>query len=340
MRIKAFFSRIYLAIFFFLFIFIVGVLGFHFIQGYDFVAAFYMTVITVSTVGLSPNPDIVSPLSEDGMIFSSFLIIFSISFYAYSISILTSYFIDGELKIFLKNFKVEKKIKKLSGHTIICGYGRNAKEAVRKLQAHKKLFVVIESHPDRITLLKEDNVLYVEGDATLDSILIKANITSAQALITTLPNDADNVFIVLSAREQNDNLTIISRASEGKSNSKLKKAGATNVIMPDKVGGSHMASLVITPDVVEFLDNLSVEGTGEINLEEITVSDFPEHTSVRTLRDLEARYKTGCNVIGFKTSNGEYIINPGADTMLEPHSKLFVLGKEEEISSLNQLLSI
>ncbi len=340
MRIKAFFSRIYLAIFFLLFIFIVGVLGFHFIQGYDFVAAFYMTVITVSTVGLSPNPDIVSPLSEDGMIFSSFLIIFSISFYAYSISILTSYFIDGELKIFLKNFKVEKKIKKLSGHTIICGYGRNAKEAVRKLQAHKKLFVVIESHPDRITLLKEDNVLYVEGDATLDSILIKANITSAQALITTLPNDADNVFIVLSAREQNDNLTIISRASEGKSNSKLKKAGATNVIMPDKVGGSHMASLVITPDVVEFLDNLSVEGTGEINLEEITVSDFPEHTSVRTLRDLEARYKTGCNVIGFKTSNGEYIINPGADTMLEPHSKLFVLGKEEEISSLNQLLSI
>jgi voltage-gated potassium channel len=340
MRLKAFFSRIYLAVFLLVFIFIVGVFGFHFIQGYDFVASFYMTVITVSTVGLSPNPELVSPLSEDGMMFSSFLIIFSISFYAYSISILTSYFIDGELKVFLKDYKVEKQIKKLADHTIICGYGRNGKEAVRKLQAHKKLFVVIESKPERVSILKQENILYVEGDATLDSILIKANIDAAQALITTLPNDADNVFIVLSAREQNSDLTIISRASEGKSNSKLKKAGATNVIMPDKLGGSHMASLVITPDVVEFLDNLSVEGTGEINLEELTVSDFPEHSSISTLRDLEARYKTGCTVIGFRTNQGEYVVNPGADTKLKPNSKLFVLGKPEEISRLNQLLSI
>ncbi len=340
MGLRSFFSRIYLAIFFLIFIFIVGVLGFHYIQGYDFIGAFYMTVITVSTVGLSPNPELVSPLTEEGMIFSSFLIIFSISFYAYSISILTSYFIDGELKVFLKQYKVEKQIKELSGHTIICGYGRNGKEAARKLQAHKKLFVVIESKSDRIAMLNEANILFVEGDATFDSILVKANIHSAQALITTLPNDADNVFIVLSAREQNTNLTIISRASEGRSSSKLKKAGATNVIMPDKVGGSHMASLVITPDVVEFLDNLSLEGTGEINLEEVSVSDFPEGSKVRTLRDLEAHYKTGCTVIGFRTHNGEYIVNPGSDTLLEPNSKLFVLGKPEEISSLNLLLSI
>ena len=125
-----------------------------------------------------------------------------------------------------------------------------------------------------------------------------------------------------------------------KSDSKLKKAGADNVIMPDKVGGSHMASLVITPDVVEFLDNISVEGTGDINLEEITVSDFPEHTSVKTLRDIEAHYKTGCTVIGFKTNNGDYIVNPGADTLLESNSKLFVLGNPEQISNLNELLSL
>lgn len=336
MKLRSFFSRIYLAIFFLCLIFFTGMLGFHWIEGYDFIDAFYMTVITVSTVGLSMG----EPLSEEGRLFVAFLIIFSISIYAYAISILTSYFIDGELKMFLKEYKVEKQINKLTGHTIICGYGRNGKEAVRKLRAHKSLFVVVESNPTRIARLKEEGVLFVEGDATLDHTLEKANIQGAQALITTLPKDADNVFIVLSAREQNSRLTIISRASESKSYSKLKKAGADNVIMPDKVGGSHMASLVITPDVVEFLDNLSVEGTGDINLEEVNISSFPEHANVHTLRDLEARYKTGCTVIGFKTSNGDYVVNPGADTLLEPQSKLFVLGKPEQIVSLNELLNI
>ncbi len=336
MKLRSFFSRIYLAIFFLLLIFFVGILGFHWVEGYEFIDAFYMTVITVSTVGLSMG----EPLSEEGRLFTSFLIIFSISIYAYAISVLTSYFIDGELKLFLKAYKVEKQINKLSGHTIICGYGRNGKEAARKLQAHNKDFVVIESNPIRVAKLKEYEILVVEGDATFDSTIEKANIQSAQALITTLPSDADNVFIVLSAREQNSDLTIISRASEKKSDSKLKKAGANNVIMPDKVGGSHMASLVITPDVVEFLDNISVEGTGDINLEELTVSDFPEHTVVRTLRDLEARYKTSCTVIGYKTVTGDYVVNPGPDTLLEANSKLFVLGKQEQIISLNELLNL
>ena len=336
MKLRSFFSRIYLAIFFLVLVFFVGIVGFHLIEGYQFIDAFYMTVITVSTVGLSMG----KPLSEEGRLFTSFLIIFSISIYAYAISVLTSYFIDGELKLFLKAYKVEKQINKLSGHTIICGYGRNGKEAARKLQAHKKDFVVIESNLIRVAKLKEYGILVVEGDATFDSTLEKANIQSARALITTLSSDADNVFIVLSAREQNAKLTIISRASETKSDSKLKKAGADNVIMPDKVGGSHMASLVITPDVVEFLDNISVEGTGDINLEEVTVSDFPEHILVRTLRDLEACYKTGCTVIGYKAASGEYTVNPGPDTLLEANSKLFVLGKQEQINSLNELLNL
>jgi len=335
MKLRSFFSRIYLAISFLLLIFFIGILGFHWIEGYSFVDAFYMTVVTVSTVGLSMG----EPLSQDGRLFTSILIIFSISIYAYAISVLTSYFIDGELKMFLKDYKVEKKINKLAGHTIICGYGRNGKEAVRKLQAYNRLFVVVETNPARIARIKEENLLFVEDDATLDKTLEKANIQNAASIITTLPKDADNVFIVLSAREQNPDLTIISRASEAKSYTKLKKAGADNVIMPDKVGGSHMASLV-TPDVVEFLDNISVEGTGDVNLEELTVSDFPEHSAVRTLRDLEARYKTGCTVIGFKSNTGDYVVNPGPDTLLEANSKLFVLGKQAQIRSLNELLNL
>ena len=144
----------------------------------------------------------------------------------------------------------------------------------------------------------------------------------------------------MSARQQNEKMTIISRASENKSVSKLKKAGANNVIMPDKVGGSHMASLVMTPDVVEFLDTISTEGIGDINIEELTVSKFPNYHQVKTLRDLEARYKTGCTVIGFKTIDGNYVINPGADTVLQANSKLFVLGKPAQIIKLNKLLDI
>ena len=158
MKLRSFFSRIYLAISFLLLIFFIGILGFHWIEGYSFVDAFYMTVVTVSTVGLSMG----EPLSQDGRLFTSFLIIFSISIYAYAISVLTSYFIDGELKMFLKDYKVEKKINKLAGHTIICGYGRNGKEAVRKLQAYNRLFVVVETNPARIARIKEDNLLFVE----------------------------------------------------------------------------------------------------------------------------------------------------------------------------------
>ena len=252
MKLRSFFSRIYLAVFFIFLIFFVGVIGFRWIEGYNFVDAFYMTVITVTSVGFTE----VRPLSEPGRIFTSILIIFSISIYAYAISLLTSYIIDGDLKLFLKEYKVSKKINKFKNHIVVCGYGRNGREAVRKLMSFQTDFLVIESDPDRINDLKDKGFLFVEGDATVDSVLNKANINDAKALITTLPKDADNVFIVLSARQQNEKMTIISRASENKSVSKLKKAGANNVIMPDKVGGSHMASLVMTPDVVEFLDTI------------------------------------------------------------------------------------
>jgi voltage-gated potassium channel len=177
----------------------------------------------------------------------------------------------------------------------------------------------------------------LEGDATQDETLEKAGIARARAIITTLPEDADNVFIVLTARSLNERIVIISRASDDNSDKKLKKAGANNVIMPDKIGGAHMASLVLKPDVIEFIDYITGQGGPDINLEEITFESLPDHLQNKTIRDLEIRNKSGANIVGFKTDKGEFVINPSPDTQLIPNVKLFVLGTPEQIRRLKEI---
>ena len=226
---------------------------------------------------------------------------------------------------------------KLNNHVIVCGYGRNGRQAVRKLHAYGMEYVVIEREDERIERLKREGIPWVQGDSTRDGVLEQAGVSKASALITTLPSDAENLFVVLSAREYNKEMTLIARASSENSERKFKSAGATNVIMPDKVGGAHMASLVVTPDVVEFLDHISVEGSAAINLEEVRVDEIPTQFQMKSLIELGIRNVTGCNVIGFKTPEGDYVINPAAETKLVPNSKLFVLGVPEQINKLNNL---
>jgi len=179
----------------------------------------------------------------------------------------------------------------------------------------------------------------LSGDSTQDETLLKAGILRAKALITTLPVDADNMFIVLTARNLNPKLSIISRASDDGSDTKIKIAGADNVIMPDKVGGAHMASLVMKPDVMEFIDHVTAQGGDNNNLEEITFNNLPEHLRNKTLKDLEIRNKSGANIIGFKTGDGSYIINPSADTQIIPEAKIFVLGTPDQIKKLKEILA-
>jgi voltage-gated potassium channel len=187
------------------------------------------------------------------------------------------------------------------------------------------------------TITHKHSDLVLEGDATHDEILERAGIKKAKALITTLPVDADNLFIVLSARTLNPEITIISRASEDNSDKKLKLAGANNVIMPDRIGGAHMASLVMKPDVMEFVDFITGQGGENIRLEEITFENISSKFQNKTIRELEVRNKSGANIIGFKTAEGEYIINPSADTQIIPDAKLFVLGTTEQIVRLKEL---
>lgn len=319
-----------------LLLWLIGTIGYVVIEDYSFFDAFYMTVITVATVGYEE----VHPLSNDGKVFTTFLIITSFGTFAYAVSSITRFVLDGEFNELFKNRKLSATIDKLSGHIIICGYGRNGRQAAQVLKRHKKRFVVIEKNI-AITgaMTHQYNDLVITGDSTQDEILIKAGIHRASALITTLPVDADNLFIVLSARNLNKELTIISRASEDNSDLKLKIAGANNVIMPDKVGGAHMASLVTKPDVIEFIDMVTSESSENISLEEIALEGINPELKGKTLKDLEIRNKLGANIIGFKTNEGKYIINPSADTPIIENSKLFVLGTHEQLASLKQVLA-
>jgi voltage-gated potassium channel len=315
----------------------IGTVGYVVIDDYNWFDAFYMTVITVSTVGYGE----VEPLSNAGKIFTTILIMSSFGTFAYAISGITKFVIQGEFNQFIKNRKLNATIEKLTDHVIICGYGRNGRQAAQVLKKHNKRFVVIEKSEDITKSFNHKyNDLVLSGDSTQDDILLKAGILNASALITTLPVDADNLFIVLTARNLNKNLTIISRASDDNSDTKLKIAGANNVIMPDKVGGAHMASLVMKPDVIEFIDYMTAVGNEKMSLEEIVFSNVSDDYKSKTLKELQIRNIFGANIIGFKTVEGEYIVNPSAETQLLPNSKLFVLGTPEQIKSLKELLFI
>jgi len=310
----------------------IGTIGYMWLSGYNFVDALYMTVITVTTVGFGE----LQPFSPEEKIFTIFLILTSITIFGYAVSAFSEYLVSGKLFEQLKHRRVEKQIGYLKGHTIVCGYGRNGQQAILKLGNYNKEFVVVEKKKEMIETLDAQDILNIQGDATLDETLIRAGIEKASFLITALPSDADNLFVVLTASQLNKDCVIISRAGNESSYKKLKFAGANNVIMPDKLGGDHMASLVTTPDVIEFVDRLTIEGETTANLEEIAVNDLPEKYINKTILDLDLRKQTGCKVIGFRNPDKEYLINPEANIKLVADSQLIVLGRPEQILKLRE----
>jgi voltage-gated potassium channel len=313
-----------------------GVVGFKILSQLSWIDAFYMTVITITTVGFGE----VQPLDESSKVFTILLILTSVVIVGYAISVITEYILSKNNLEGLKQRKMQKKIDNLKDHIIICGYGRNGKQAATKLMAYKKPFVVIEKNKEIAEKYQSELVPFVIGNANEDETLLQAGIERASTLISALPNDADNLFVVLSSRQINSDLNIISRASQETSYKKLKLAGANNVILPDKIGGDHMASLVVVPGLLEFIDNLSIVGKSNINIEEISVEQLYDTSQIKTIRDLDLRKQTGCSIIGFKNAQGEYLINPEADLKLIPNSKIIVLGRPEQIQKLNSLYNI
>lgn len=323
------FFKIYLSFFAFAVILLSGTIGYIFIEHYTVVEAVYMTVITLSTVGFTE----VKPLSDSGRIFTIGLILVNLTAFTYFISYISSYFLDGDFSHNYKLFKMKNAINGLKGHVIICGFGRNGQEAAGIFHSSQKDFVIIEKTDSRKDTLSFPVKYYLEDDATRDETLLEAGIAHAAALITTLPDDADNLFVVLTARELNPNLKIISRASHDSSVRKLKTAGANNVIMPDKIGGAHMATLVISPDVKEFVDLMATNSNEHFSIEEI------ESAITISLAELNCWHQTGATVLGVKTSQGEYTLNPISKTVIRPGNRLIVMGAKEQLKKVNELLT-
>lgn len=331
-----YFAKVYYALGLLLAVMLLGTVGFMIVEGWNFFDSLYMTIITISTVGFNE----VQELSGEGKLFTAFLIITSFGIFAYAVTAITSYIVGGEYKQYFKEYKSLKTAGNMENHTIVCGFGRVGKQAAHDLGFYKKTYVVVENKEEIVSDSRFTDIPFIQGDSTDDQVLMRANITKADALITCLPKDADNLFVVLSARELNPKLKIISRASSYSSMRKLRIAGADNVIMPDTVGGAHMASLVVTPDLMEFMDLIKVSGKAAVNLEEITFQDLPEAYKNLTIGELEEFTKSGCNVIGYRNEEGEYMINPSNDLKIAPNSKLFVLGNPDQIKQLNTVLGI
>ncbi|MGA8853778.1 MAG: potassium channel protein [Christiangramia sp.] len=330
-------SKVKLAIVLIILVFITGVIGFRFLYNHSWIDALYMTIITISTVGYGE----VQPMDTYGKLFTSVFIISGLFIFGFGLSTITEHILNKNNIGNLKRNKMKKKIDSFKDHIIVCGYGQNGKQAVQKLVDYRKEFVIIDENEEVFQSIENDNLNYIVGNATEDEVLLNAGVERASTLICALPRDADNLFIVLSARQLKKDLKIISRATEENSYKKLKLAGADNVIMPDRIGGSHMASLVVVPDLVEFLDNLSVSGKHDsINVEQIPFSKVCSDGIEKTIAETDIRKKTGCSIIGYKSPAGTYVVNPEPSLKLEKKSKLIMIGRPEQIESLKKYYSV
>ncbi|PIF05377.1 MAG: potassium channel protein [Draconibacterium sp.] len=316
-------------------IIVIGTMGYHYIEGMGILDSIYMTVITVSTVGFKEVG--AEPLSNDGKIFTIGLIVISLGSLAYVGSNMARFIFDGELANYIKTYRVDKKIAKLKNHVIIVGYGRNGEQAALELAEHGVDFVIVDKRDNVISRIRQNpDLLYIRGDATHEEVLEHVRIHDARALIATTPNDADNVFVVLTARSMNPGITVISRASELESQMKLKRAGATNVIMPERIGGQRMAKLVHQPDVVEFLEYILLQKTQDVSLEEVSCRNLSQHFVGKSIGDLRVRENSGANIIGLKISGARYVFNPDPKMILSRNDQLFVLGNPVQIRKMRE----
>lgn len=259
------FYKIYLALLLIIIAILLGVIGYMHLENVSFIDALYMAIITISTVGFGE----IKEFSSEGKVFTIVLIIIHIGIFTYSLTVITSYVVDGEFKKQLKKYRMDKKINKLKNHIIVCGYGRNGQNCCEELTKNNETFILIEKDNSVVASLSGlDNPILI-GDATDDKTLLEANIQHARSLITTLPVDAQNVFVVLSAKSLNPKISIISRASANNSINKLKMAGVDHVVLPETIGGHYMANLVTRPDIIEFYHLMTEDVETSINIEAI-----------------------------------------------------------------------
>ncbi|HBG92951.1 MAG TPA: potassium channel protein [Nitrospiraceae bacterium] len=294
------------------------------IEGWGCLDSLYMTVITIASVGYKEIHD----LSANGRIFTIILIISGVGSVTYALTTIAKIVVEGEIQEVFGRKRLEKKIKELKGHYIVCGYGRMGRIICRELKEKDIKFVVIEKRPD--TFESAEETLVLKGDATKDENLKEAGIEKAKGLISVLPTDAENLFVVLSARELNPKLFIVARAGEEGSEQKLLRAGADRVVSPYHIGGLRIAHTVLKPAVVDFIEFATKSGNIDLQMEEITVQHNSKLAGL-TLDECGIGRDLGIIVVAIKKVSGDMKFNPTFRTSIEAGDTLIALG---EISKL------
>ncbi len=302
------------------------------IEKIDFLDALYMTVITIATVGFRE----VKELSNEGKIFTMILIFCGFGVFTYAATVGAQILVEGEIHEVFKKRRMKKMISKLKDHFIICGFGRMGEIICHELMTSKVPFVVIDK--DELMFKDREGLIYLVGDATRDEVLKEAGIERARGLVSVLSTDAENLYVVLSARAMNPRLFIVARAAEEEAKSKLKRAGADRVICPYLIGGLRIAQTLLRPNVVDFLEFATRSEYFDIQIEEIEVSHTAEFVN-KTLAEAGIGKELGIIIVGIKRANGKMEFNPSARTQINAGDILIVIGPREKLKFLSKIAS-
>lgn len=293
--------------------------------------AIYMTVITLTTAG---HEDL--EMSDNGRVFTILLLIGGFGVFTYSVTVATAFLIEGQLQSFFRQQKMVRTVDKLSNHYIICGLGDTGVHVLDEMLKAEVLFVGIEFDEERLIYLSDTRSFpYLQGDATDDELLIRAGIARARGLVTCLSRDQDNLFVVISARKLNPRLKIASKAVEDNSPGKLVTAGADEVVLPDHIGGTHLASSILYPHFVEFLANITQNQEGTHFAESIVQQNAP--LDGISLKAANIREQTGLVVVAIRDTDGEFLYNPPVDKRIQAGDALLVLASRRQLQILHRL---
>jgi len=326
-------QRAIISISFVVIVLLAGTIGYHQIEGWAVFDSFYMTVITLTTIGFQE----LHPLSENGRIFTVVLVFFGLGVVFYAINNGIKALLEGELQGVFEKRRLDKMIKAMKNHFIVCGYGRMGKIICREFQDRKVPFVVIEKEPPVLDV--DDRTIILQGDATSDELLKKAGIDKAKGLISVLPTDAQNLYVVLSARGLNPNLFIVARVAEEGAEEKLIRAGANKVISPYHIGALRIAHAVLKPAVVDFIEFATKSGHVELQMEEVPVSEQSSLIN-KTIHQAGIGRELGVIVVAIKRASGEMKFNPTHSTVIKAGDTLIVIGEIQNIKRLETLAGL
>ncbi len=327
--------KLRIAVLFLAVVVITGIAGYRFLEGYTWFEAFYMTIITISTVGFQE----VRPLSSTGRLFTIGLLFAGLGVVLYTAGTVTAKIVEGEFQQFFGRRRMEKQIDALTNHYLVCGYGRIGEVICRELASKPVPFVVIELEEERVRRVEEAGHLLLKGDATDEKVLLVAGVIRAKGLFATMPVDADNVFMVLTAKDLNPSIFVVARAETERSEKTLVHAGADKVISPYAMGGHRMAQAALRPAVVDIIELATHYQSLELQLEEIVVPPGSPCEGV-TLRDSGLRQEPGVIMVAIKRASGGMIFNPSADEKIEAGDSLVALGEVARLRWLERRVEL